>query len=145
MFPEAKGTLGVFTKEFIFATKGEIDILDITDYVSSAVTESKLLGGMVTVFTTEETCALVIMEYEHGLMQDLKQAIGRIVPRGEGYVHDTIDDDAHSHLRSTLLGSSLTIPFVNGSLSLGAWQQVLLLELGKRPDTRKILVQVLGE
>lgn len=137
--------MGVFTKEFIFATKGEIDILDITDYVSSAVTESKLLGGMVTVFTTEETCALVIMEYEHGLMQDLKQAIGRIVPRGEGYVHDTIDDDAHSHLRSTLLGSSLTIPFVNGSLSLGAWQQVLLLELGKRPDTRKILVQVLGE
>ena len=137
--------MGVFTKEFIFATKGEIDILDITDYVSSAVTESKLLGGMVTVFTTEETCALVIMEYEHGLMQDLKQAIGRIIPRGEGYVHDTIDDDAHSHLRSTLLGSSLTIPFVNGSLSLGAWQQVLLLELGKRPDTRKILVQVLGE
>jgi secondary thiamine-phosphate synthase enzyme len=137
--------LGVYTKEYIFATKGEIDILDITDYVSSAVTESKLLNGMATVFTTEETCALVIMEYEHGLMQDLKQAIGRIVPRGEGYVHDTIDDDAHSHLRSTLLGSSITVPFVNGSLSLGAWQQVLLLELGKRPDTRKILVQVLGE
>jgi secondary thiamine-phosphate synthase enzyme len=137
--------LGVFTKEFIFATKGEIDILDITDYVISAVSESKLINGIATVFTTEENCALVIMEYEHGLMQDLKQSIGRIVPRGEGYVHDTIDDDAHSHLRSTLLGSTLTIPFVNGNLSLGAWQQVLFLELGKRPDTRKILVQVVGE
>ena len=137
--------MGVFTKEFIFATKGEIDILDITDYVISAVSESKLINGITTVFTTEENCALVIMEYEHGLMQDLKQSIGKIVPRGEGYVHDTIDDDAHSHLRSTLLGSTLTIPFVNGNLSLGAWQQVLFLELGKRPDTRKILVQVVGE
>ena len=137
--------MGVFTKEFIFATKGEIDILDITDYVVSAVSESKLINGITTVFTTEENCALVIMEYEHGLMQDLKKSIGRIVPRGEGYVHDTIDDDAHSHLRSTLLGSTLTIPFVNGNLSLGAWQQVLFLELGKRPDTRKILVQVVGE
>ena len=137
--------MGVFTKEYIFATKGEIDILDITDYVISAVSESKLINGIATVFTTEENCALVIMEYEHGLMQDLKQSIGKLVPRGEGYVHDTIDDDAHSHLRSTLLGSTLTIPFVNGNLSLGAWQQVLFLELGKRPDTRKILVQVVGE
>ena len=137
--------MGVYTKEFIFATKGEIDILDISDYVSSAVAESKLISGIVTVFTTEETCSLVIMEYEHGLMQDLKKTISKIIPRGEGYVHDTIDDDAHSHLRSTLLGSSITIPFINGNLSLGAWQQVLLIELGKRPDTRKILVQVVGE
>lgn len=135
----------MFTKDYIFATKGEIDILDVTDYVGSAVEESKLLNGIVTVFTSEETCALVVMEYEHGLVQDLKQAIGRVIPRGEGYVHDTIEDDAHSHLRSTLLGNSLTIPFVNGSLSLGAWQQILLLELGKTPSTRKILVQVVGE
>ena len=137
--------MGVFTKEYIFATKGEIDILDVTDYVSSAVVESRFLSGIATVFTAEETCALVVMEYEHGLMQDLKKAIGEIVPRGEGYVHDTIDDDAHSHLRTTLLGSSLTVPFVNGSLALGAWQQILLLELGRRPSTRKIMVQVVGE
>lgn len=137
--------MGVFTREYIFATKGEIDILDITDYVGSAVTESKLLNGVVTVFASEETCAVVIMEYEHGLMQDLKQVVGKLIPQAEGYVHDTIDDDAHSHLRSTLLGSSLSVPFVNGNLSLGAWQQVLFLELGKRPSTRKILVQVVGE
>lgn len=137
--------MGVFTKEYVFATKGEIDILDITDYVVSAVSDSGLINGVVNVFTSEETCAVVIMEYEHGLMQDLKEVIGRLVPRGEGYVHDTIDDDAHSHLRSALLGSGLSVPFVNGNLSLGAWQQILLLELGKRPSTRKILVQVLGE
>jgi len=137
--------LGVFTKEYIFATKGEIDILDVTDYVVSAVSDSELTNGVVNIFTSEETCAVVIMEYEHGLMQDLKEVIGRLVPRGEGYVHDTIDDDAHSHLRSTLLGSSLSVPFVNGNLSLGAWQQILLIELGKRPSTRKIMVQVVGE
>ncbi len=74
--------MGVFTKEYVFATKGEIDILDITDYVSSAVVESRFLSGILTVFTAEETCALVVMEYEHGLMQDLKKAIGAIVPRG---------------------------------------------------------------
>lgn len=135
----------VFTKEYVFATKGEIDILDVTDYVVSAVSESKMLSGVATVFTSEETCALVMMEYEHGLMQDLKQAVGRLVPRGEGYVHDTIDDDAHSHLRSTILGNSITVPFVNGALSLGAWQQILLLELGRRPSTRKVLVQLVGE
>jgi secondary thiamine-phosphate synthase enzyme len=137
--------LGVFTKEYIFATKGEIDILDITDYVVSGVVESRLLSGIVTIFTAEETCGLAIMEYEHGLMQDLKKVMSTLVPRGEGYVHDTIDDDAHSHLRTTLLGSSLTVPFVNGSLSLGAWQQILLLELGRRPSTRKVMVQVVGE
>jgi secondary thiamine-phosphate synthase enzyme len=137
--------LPVFTKEYVFATKGEIDILDVTDYVVSAVSESKMLSGVATVFTSEETCALVMMEYEHGLMQDLKQAVGRLVPRGEGYVHDTIDDDAHSHLRSTILGNSITVPFVNGALSLGAWQQILLLELGRRPSTRKVLVQLVGE
>jgi secondary thiamine-phosphate synthase enzyme len=137
--------LGVFTKEYIFATKGEIEVLDVTDYVSSAIAESRYLNGIVNVFTPEETCALILMEYEHGLMQDLKKVIGSLVPRGEGYTHDTIDDDAHSHLRSTLLGSSLSVPFVSGNLSLGAWQQILLLELGKRPSTRKILVQVVGE
>ncbi len=137
--------MGVFTKEYIFATKGEIDILDVTDYVNAALAESKLLGGMATAFTSEETCALVIMEYEHGLMQDLRKAISQMIPRGEGYVHDTIDDDAHSHLRSTVLGKSVTVPFVNGTLSLGAWQQILLLELGKRPSTRKMLVQLVGD
>ncbi len=137
--------MGVFTKEYIFATKGEIDVLDVTEYVTSAVAESKLVSGVATVFTSEETCGLVIMEYEHSLMQDLKQVISKLVPRADGYSHNTIDDDAHSHLRSTLLGSSLSVPFVNGNLALGAWQQVLFLELGKRPSTRKILVQVIGE
>lgn len=137
--------MGVFNKEYVFATKGEIDILDVTDYVTSSVTESKLLNGVVTVFTPEENCALVLMEYERGLVQDLKRQIGRLVPQDEGYVHDTIDDDAHSHLRTAMLGSSLSVPFVNSNLSLGAWQQILLLELGKRPNTRKVMVQVLGE
>ncbi len=137
--------MGVFTKEYIFATKGEIDILDITDYVSAAMAESRLLNGIATVFAAEETCALVIMEYEHGLMQDLKQMIAKLVPRSEGYLHNTIDEDAHCHLRSAVLGSTLSVPFVNGNLALGAWQQILLLDLGKRPSTRKMMVQVLGE
>jgi len=137
--------LGAFTKEFIFATKGEIDVLDVTEYVTSAVAESRLLSGVATVFTSEETCALVTMEYEHGLVQDLKQVISKLVPRSEGYSHNSVDDDAHCHLRSTLLGSTVSIPFVNGNLALGAWQQVLFLELGKRPSTRKIVVQVVGE
>ncbi len=135
----------MFNNEYVFATKGEIDILDITDYVTSSVTESKLLNGSATIFTPEENCALIIMEYESGLVQDLKKEIGKLVPQDEGYIHDTIDDDAHSHLRTSLLGSSLSIPFINGNLCLGAWQQVLFIELGKRPNTRKIIVQVLGE
>ena len=135
----------VYSKEYVFATKGEIDVLDVTDYVGLTIDESGILAGTATVFTSEESCGIVVMEYEHGLIQDLKKVVGRIVPRGDGYVHDTIDDDAHSHLRAALIGPSVSIPFSNGNLQLGAWQQVLFVDFGRKPTTRRLMVQVVGE
>ncbi|NJD98420.1 YjbQ family protein [Thermococcus sp. LS1] len=135
----------VVTKELHFSTKGEIDLIDITHDVERIVEESGIKNGQVLVFVPGATGAIVTIEHESGLLEDFKRALRELVPKGKDYLHDRIDDNAHSHLRATLLGASECFPVVDGRLLRGTWQQIFFVELDVRPRRRRVVVQVLGE
>jgi secondary thiamine-phosphate synthase enzyme len=103
--------------------------------------------GTVTVFVSGSTAALTTIEYESGVLEDLKQAIARMAPEGIPYAHDRRwgDGNGYAHVRAALLGPSLAIPVVGGGLALGAWQQIVLLDFDNRARKREILLQILGE
>lgn len=135
----------VHTGELRFSTKGEIDLVDITHEVERVVAESGVKNGQVLVFVPGATGAIVTIEHESGLLEDFKRALRELVPKGAGYLHDRIDDNAHSHLRATLLGASECFPVVDGRLVRGTWQQIFFVELDVRPRHRRVIVQVVGE
>ncbi len=137
--------MGVHTEELHFSTRGEIDLVDITLEVERIVRESGIGSGQVLVFVPGATGAIVTIEHESGLLEDFKRALKELIPRGKGYLHDRIDDNAHSHLRATLLGASQCFPVVNGRLVRGTWQQIFFVELDVRSRHRRVIVQVVGE
>ena len=135
------------SKQLSIHTKGEGDIQDITRQVHKAVAETKLKNGTVTVFVTGSTGALTTIEYEPGLLADLPKILERIAPKGLSYEHEKRwhDGNGHSHVRASLIGPSITIPFINGRLTLGTWQQIVFLELDVRSRARNIVLQIIGE
>ena len=135
----------IYSKELHFSTKGEIDLVDITAEVERTVEESGIENGITLVFVPGATGAIVTIEHESGLLEDFKRALRELIPKGAGYLHDRIDDNAHSHLRATLLGASECFPVVNGRLVRGTWQQIFFVELDVRPRHRRVIVQVVGE
>jgi len=135
----------IHTKELHFSTNGEIDLVDITAEVEKVVEESGIKNGIALVFVPGATGAIVTIEHESGLLEDFKRALKELIPKGEGYLHDRIDDNAHSHLRATLLGASECFPVVNGRLLRGTWQQIFFVELDVRPRHRRVIVQIVGE
>jgi len=137
----------VETKNFHIHTKGETDILDITPYVSKEIQDSKIRSGIVTVFVSGSTAGITSIEYESGVVQDLKDAIDRMAPRNISYRHDARwgDGNGFAHVRAALLGASFTVPFKDKRMLLGTWQQIVLLDFDNRPRSREILVQVIGE
>ncbi len=138
------GQLSIETKELSVDTSGEIDIIDITDELDKFVHESGIREGRLTVFHPGSTAAIITTEYEHGLIEDLKKTIARIIPRRDDYLHDRIDTNARSHLRATFLQAELTIPIIKGRLVLGTWQQVALVDLDVRPRRRRVVLQIMG-
>jgi len=137
----------VVTKNFQIKSKSENDIIDITDQVSNIVKESKIENGVVIVFVVGSTAAITTIEYEPGLQKDFPDMLSRLVPRDIEYAHDNTwhDGNGHSHVRASLIGPSMTIPFIEGHLALGTWQQIVLVEMDTRPRARKIILQVMGE
>ncbi|ASJ05291.1 secondary thiamine-phosphate synthase enzyme YjbQ [Thermococcus barossii] len=135
----------VVTRELRFSTRGEIDLVDITREVEKTVEESGIESGLCLVFVPGATGAIVTIEHESGLLEDFKRALKELIPKGKGYLHDRIDDNAHSHLRATLLGASECFPVVDGRLVRGTWQQIFFVELDVRPRHRRVIVQVMGE
>jgi secondary thiamine-phosphate synthase enzyme len=123
------------------------DIIDLTPQVINEVCASEIFNGGVTLFVPGSTAALTTIEYESGVLQDLKDAIDRMAPQDLAYEHDRRwgDGNGYSHVRAALVGPSLQIPIVEGALSLGTWQQVVLIDFDNRPRTRKIVMQVQGE
>lgn len=123
------------------------EVRDITDDVQEAVKSSGLCAGTATVFVPGATGAVTTMEYEDGLVKDLGEALERLFPQSIDYAHNQRwhDGNGHSHIRAALIGPSLTVPFLNQSLSLGTWQQIIFLELDNRNRRRRIIVQVMGE
>jgi len=139
--------LTVITKHLPIRTKGESDIIDITGEVYGAVAETQLKNGIVTVFVPGSTGALTTIEYEPGLLEDFPDMLERIAPANLDYEHERRwhDGNGHSHVRASLIGPSLSIPFVNGRLTLGTWQQIVFVELDARSRTRDLIVQIMGE
>jgi len=137
----------VVTKEIRVQTRGECDIVDLTDKVQEAVWGSGLKDGVVTVFVGGSTAAITTIEYEPGLLQDLPAALERIAPKNVEYKHEEMwhDGNGHSHVRASILGPSLVVPFKDRRLYLGTWQQIVLVELDIRARSRNIILQILGE
>lgn len=123
------------------------EVLDITDEVQGALQGTTMQAGVVTVFVPGATGAVTTIEFEDGLVADLREALQRLAPVEIDYAHNLRwhDGNGHSHIRATLLGPSLSVPFCERRLMLGTWQQIVLLELDNRPRKRKVIVQIMGE
>jgi len=137
----------VSTQSFTIETGGNTDVLDITPQVTRALERSDLQDGIATVFISGSTGGITTVEFEPGLRRDLPEIMDKLIPAGRPYHHDDTwhDGNGHAHLRSSLVGTSFTVPFVGGRLILGTWQQIVFLDFDNRPRRREILVQLVGE
>lgn len=137
----------VATKSLRIGSMGENDVIDLTQEVRKAVKEAGLTNGVLTLFVPGSTGAITTMEYEPGLVKDFPDALERVAPKGRAYEHQKTwnDNNGHSHVKASLVGPSLTVPIVGGALTLGAWQQIVFVELDIRPRTREIVLQMVGE
>ncbi len=141
-----EGLARVVTGAIEFSSRGDSDIKRITDEVRDAVRRSELHDGTVTVFAPGATGAITTIEYEPGVVQDLQSVLDAIVPSDRAWQHNINNGDGngHSHVRAGLLGPSLVIPFVDGALTLGRWQEIVFCDFDARPRERSLVVQVMG-
>jgi secondary thiamine-phosphate synthase enzyme len=137
----------IFTDTLLLNTKGFTDILDVTAEVISIVRESKVTNGLVTVFCSGSTGAVTTLEYESGVINDLRKAIEKVAPSNIPYEHDKRwgDGNGFSHVRAALMKPSLTIPVMKGEPALGTWQQIVFIDFDNRERQRTLIVQVMGE
>lgn len=137
----------IVNKKVALSTKGNPDLINITDKIRDTLKSSGLKKGNVTVFVVGSTAAITTFEYEPGLIKDIEELYEKIIPKNKHYAHDETWGDANgfSHLRAALQGQSLVIPFENGKLMLGTWQQVVLAEFDNRPREREIVLQIIGK
>ncbi len=137
----------VYTHTLEIATEGDCQLVDITEGVQKGVVQSGLVNGVVTVFNVGSTAGITTIEYEPGLVRfDMKAAFEKLAPEEGHYEHEKTwhDDNGHSHVRASLLGPSLAVPFCEGRLTLGTWQQIVLIDFDTRQRTRKVICQVMG-
>lgn len=137
----------VKTKHLKLSSKGRDDVLEITGEVADFVAGSSVRNGLATVFVTGSTASVTTIEYEPGLVKDIKQIDEKLIPSNVAYAHDETWGDAngYAHLRAAIIGPSLTIPVEEGKLTLGTWQQIIVIDHDNRPRTREIIVQIMGE
>jgi secondary thiamine-phosphate synthase enzyme len=137
----------IITDRIVLETQGDGDLVDITHEVAEKLKAARLKKGSLTVFVVGSTAAITTFEYEPGLIRDVRGLYAKLVPRNRHYSHDDTWGDANgfSHLRAALQGPSLTVPFDEGRLLLGTWQQIVLAEFDNRPRQRQVMVQMMGE
>jgi len=137
----------ITTGKLTFDTGGDGEVTDITPQVAEMVSASDISEGTATVFVTGSTAGVTTIEYEPGLVADLKEAWQRLVPKGAPYHHDSRwgDGNGYSHVRAALLGASLVVPLKDKQLLLGTWQQIVVLDFDNRPRSRQVVVQISGE
>lgn len=135
------------TYSISISTKGNCDIVDITDKVGNLITQSNFIEGNVLVFAAGSTAGITTIEYEPGLMKDYPKFFDRIAPANINYEHDNTwhDGNGHSHVRAAIQGASLTVPFLKGRLMLGTWQQIIFMDFDNRSRKREITVQIIGK
>lgn len=128
-------------------TKGNSDCRNITKDVQDAVTKSGISHGIATVFIPGATAGVTTIEFEDGVVSDLSSAMSRLIPEDIEYQHNkrSNDGNGHSHIRASLIGPSLTVPFINKQLQLGTWQQIVLIDFDNRARNREYLINIMGE
>lgn len=139
--------MSVISDALKFRTRGEGEILDITSRVQSSIGAANIKNGIAFLFVPGSTAALTTIEYEPGLISDLPSMLDRVAPRNASYEHEKRwhDGNGHSHVRASLIGPDLFVPFQNKRLTLGTWQQIVFLELDVRPRERTVVLQLMGE
>lgn len=140
--------MAVETHELQIRSPADGEVIDLTPAVRNALAKGSIQNGIVTVFAVGSTSGVTTTEFEPGLVKtDLRRAFERLAPRDAAYAHEATwhDDNGHSHVRASLLGPSITVPLVGGRLSLGTWQQIVLIDFDTRPRQRTVVVQVVGE
>jgi len=137
----------VVTKRISLQTKGECNIIDITPQVEQQVAGSDINSGIITLFVAGSTAGISTIEFESGLLSDFQSMWERSVPKNIPYDHNRRwgDGNGHSHVRASLLGASLVVPFNDKSLTLGTWQQIVVVDFDNRPRSRQIILQIMGE
>lgn len=133
--------------EIQIQTRGFTDILDITPQVSKALSESEVTNGILLVFVPGSTAAITTIEFEPGLRKDMPEFFEKIIPQNINYHHDKTwgDGNGYAHVRAALIGPSLSIPVLNKRMTLGTWQQIVLIDFDNRPRQRKVLVEIMGD
>ncbi len=139
--------MAIHTSSLEFSTPGNCEIVDITGPVQEKLADSMIREGMLTVFVPGSTGGVITLEYEPGLVRDLQEAFDRLVPRDRPYHHDRTwgDGNGYSHVRASLVGPTLSVPFREGRLALGTWQQIAFVDFDNRPRRRVLIVQIMGE
>ena len=137
----------IISKTIQVNTKGEDDMIDMTEEISLEIKSSKVQNGIVTIFVVGSTAAVTTIEYEPGLRKDFPRMLGRVVPRDIEYEHQKMwhDGNGHSHVRASLIGPSLTVPLKDGNLTIGTWQQIVMVEMDTRSKQREVVLQIVGE
>jgi len=137
----------VVTKSITFKTKGNCDMIDITAQVADEVKQSEVNNGAVTLFISGSTAGITTIEYESGLLGDFRNMWDRVIPQNIPYEHNKTwgDGNGHSHVRASMLGASLTIPFAGKRLVLGTWQQIVFIDFDNRSRSRELVLQIMGE
>ncbi len=137
----------VSTKSIKINSKGENDIIDLTQKTLDFVKQSGISKGIITIFVSGSTGSVTTIEFEPGLIKDFPDMLSRIAPTDLDYGHEKMwhDGNGHSHVKASLMGPSLTVPFVDGELCLGTWQQIVFVELDTRERTRNLVLQIIGE
>ncbi len=136
----------VYTKYIELSTRGHADMHDLTPKVNQIIGDTKLHSGTVTIFTPSSTSSVTTTEFESGALDDLRRALDEIAPPDRDYRHNLRwgDGNGHAHLRAALLGPSLSVPVVDGRLTLGTWQQIIFIDFDVRSRRRKLVVQIIG-
>ena len=139
--------MAVETRQLNFDTKGEVQIINITDDVAKELKKSAITSGIVNIHVPGATGSITTIEYEPGLIMDFPDALERLFPKGIVYEHHLRwhDGNGHSHVRASFIGPSLTVPFNDKKMLLGTWQQIIFLELDVRPRERVVYLQIIGE
>ncbi len=139
--------MSVTTHTLRIPTRGMTDVVNLTDRVADLVRQSAVRNGIATVFVPGSTAGVTTIEFESGVLDDLKDAFERLVPQGIHYNHDARwgDGNGFSHVRASLLGPSLTVPVSEGELLLGTWQQLVLVDFDNRSRNREVIIQIQGE
>ena len=137
----------VATESIKISTKGNDNVVDITSKVAEIVSGSKMKSGLVNIFVSGSTASVTTIEYEPGLIRDIKRLGERIAPSDEDYSHNDTwgDGNGHSHIRASVIGPSLTVPFTAGKMALGTWQQIVIIDHDTSARSRDIVVKIMGE